>query len=149
MQLLCVCSLWRWLVLIAPPHLTRSHQRKGLTVNCSIFLLLVKVNQCLMRKDSVNIPVGMTYAQVGIFRQIGHTQRALIRHFLEHGRPEDVTKPRQDKLSNQLIRAFFHPSYFRFLRFVIDWWGFFRFRAEHSSVQPAPTGQIECGKPFV
>jgi Leucine-rich repeat (LRR) protein len=60
---------------VHPPHLTRSHQRKGLTVNCSIFLLLVKVNQCLMRKDSVNIPVGTIYARVGIFRQIADSGR--------------------------------------------------------------------------
>ena len=60
------------------PHLTRSHQRRGLTVNCSIFLSLVKVNRCLTRKDSENIPVGTTYARVGIFLQVGHTQRTLI-----------------------------------------------------------------------
>jgi hypothetical protein len=40
---------------------------------------------------------------VYLFGQVGQPNS----YVLEHGRPEDVAKSRQEKLSNQLIRAFF------------------------------------------
>jgi hypothetical protein len=61
------CSHWP----VYSSHPTRSHQKKELTVNCFIFLILLKVKRCLMRKDSVNIPVGTTYARVSILIRTG------------------------------------------------------------------------------